>query len=87
MNDKEMKAYIEQQQIEVQNISKAIMDATQRMGRPDSLMLALLGMAAKVAADLGISRDDFLEATNNTLGQLYDHGCHTPPMIKTEHRQ
>ena len=87
MNDKEMKAYIEQQQKEVQAISNAIIGATQRMGRPDSLMLALLGMSAKVAADLGLSRDDFLEASNNTLESLYDHACHTPPMIKTEHRQ
>lgn len=87
MTDAELKAYVEKQQKEVHNISVAIMDATQSMGAPDSLMLALLGLAAKIAADLGISRDDFLEATNNTLGQLYDQGLVTPPMIKTEHRQ
>ena len=87
MTDAELKAYVEQQQKEVHNISKAIMDATNRMGRPDSLMLALLGMSAKMAADLGITRDDFLEAANNTLGQLYDNAVVTPPMIKTEHKQ
>ena len=87
MTDAELKAYVEKQQKEVHNISVAIMDATQSMGAPDSLMLALLGLAAKIAADLGVSREDFLKTANTTLAQLYDQALVTPSMIKMEHRQ
>jgi hypothetical protein len=87
MTDAELKAYIERQQREIHDISMAIMGATQTMGSPDSLMLALLGLSAKIAADFGISRDNFLKTTGTTLAQLYDQALDTPPMIKMEHKQ